>query len=209
MTPVVVFWYEFASTYSYLSAMRIGDMAARADVEVEWKPFLLGPIFKSQGWETSPFNIYPVKGRYMVRDITRTAAARGLSFRMPPTFPANGLKAARLALAAKPAGAIAAFSRAVFNAAFNKGLDIADDAVLTDCLLEAGLAPEALWLRAAEPDIKVALRANTDEARDAGIFGAPSFTTRDSEFFWGDDRLEQALAWATRAASSKMPESSA
>lgn len=208
MAPVVVFWYEFASTYSYLSAMRIGDMAARAEVEVEWKPFLLGPIFKSQGWETSPFNLYPAKGRYMVRDITRTAAARGLSFRMPPTFPANGLQAARLALAAKSEGAIAAFSRAVFGAAFKKGLDIADDAVLTDCLVEAGLQPEALWQRAAEPDVKAALRVNTEEAQAAGIFGAPSFTTPDGELFWGDDRLEQALAWATRAASSKIPESS-
>jgi 2-hydroxychromene-2-carboxylate isomerase len=57
MKPKIVFWYEFASTYSYLSAMRVDDEAARVQVAVDWKPFLLGPIFKSQGWETSPFNI--------------------------------------------------------------------------------------------------------------------------------------------------------
>lgn len=196
MKPTVVFWYEFASTYSYLSAMRIAEVASRAEVEVEWKPFLLGPIFKSQGWETSPFNLYPAKGRYMIRDIARTAAARGLSFRMPATFPGNGLKAARLAIAAKGPGSIAVFSRDVYAAAFGRGLDISDDAVLTDCLLAAGLDPDATRSLATEPQVKAELRANTDAAQGIGIFGAPSFTTTDGELFWGDDRLEQALTWA-------------
>ena len=103
MKPTVVFWYEFASTYSYLTVMRIDDEASRAGVEIEWRPFLLGPIFMSQGWTTSPFNVYPAKGRYMVRDIGRIAAERGLPFTMPETFPINGLKAARLAIAADKA----------------------------------------------------------------------------------------------------------
>ena len=60
--PKLEFWYEFASTYSYLSAMRIEALAAAAGVAVAWKPFLLGPIFKAQGWDTSPFNLYPAKG---------------------------------------------------------------------------------------------------------------------------------------------------
>lgn len=196
MRPMIIFWYEFASTYSYLSAMRIADAAERAEVAVDWRPFLLGPIFKSQGWETSPFNLYPAKGRYMVRDIARTSAARGLPFQMPAIFPANGLKAARLALAAKGQGAIAEFTRAVYAAAFGRGLDIFDDAVLTDCLLSSGLDPEATRSLASDPGVKNLLRAHTDEALALGIFGAPSFTTEDGELFWGDDRLDQALAWA-------------
>ena len=196
MKPTIVFWYEFASSYSYLSAMRIAEAAARAEIAVEWKPFLLGPIFKSQGWETSPFNLFPAKGRYMVRDIARTSASRGLPFKMPETFPANGLRAARLALAAKTQGAIADFSRAVFAAGFGQGLDISDDVVLTDCLRSAGLDPDATRSWAAEARIKNELRANTDGAREAGIFGSPSFTTSDGELFWGDDRLEQALGRA-------------
>jgi 2-hydroxychromene-2-carboxylate isomerase len=196
MKPTVVFWYEFASTYSYLAAMRIDAEAERAGVAVEWRPFLLGPIFKSQGWATSPFNLYPAKGHYMERDIGRIAAARGLSFRMPANFPANGLKAARLAIAAQNFGGTPAFTRAVFGAAFGQGLDIADDDVLTTCLTAAGLDPEVLWASSRDGVVKAALRGNTEEAQAIGIFGAPSLTTDDGELFWGDDRLEQALCWA-------------
>jgi 2-hydroxychromene-2-carboxylate isomerase len=96
--PELEFWYEFASTYSYLSAMRIEALAAAAGVAIAWKPFLLGPIFKAQGWDTSPFNLYPAKGRYMVRDLERLATDRGLTFALPAVFPQNSLRAARLAL---------------------------------------------------------------------------------------------------------------
>lgn len=203
MKPSVVFWYEFASTYSYLSAMRISEAAACAGVDVVWRPFLLGPIFKSQGWETSPFNVYPAKGRYMQRDITRIAAARGLPFEIPKTFPANGLKAARLAIAAGTRGATAAFSRAVYSASFGRSLDVFDDAVLTECLLSVGLDPVEMRALAAEVSTKDTLRAHTDEAIARGIFGAPSFITSDGELFWGDDRLDHALAWADARTTAK------
>ena len=85
----LTFWFEFASTYSYLSAMRIEEMARKADVDVIWKPFLLGPIFKAQNWDTSPFNLYPAKGRYMVRDIERIAQARGLGVSVARAFPSE------------------------------------------------------------------------------------------------------------------------
>lgn len=76
--PVVEFWFEFASTYSYLSVMRIERAAQAAGVDVAWKPFLLGPVFLALGWNDSPFNIYPPKGRYMWRDLERLCAKEGL-----------------------------------------------------------------------------------------------------------------------------------
>lgn len=197
MKPTLVFWYEFASTYSYLTIMRIDAEASRAGVAVEWRPFLLGPIFVAQWWTTSPFNIYPAKGRYMVRDIGRIAAERGLPFKMPETFPVNGLKAARLAIAAESLGGTAAFSRAVFNAQFATGLDVSNDSVLTTCLTSSGLDADAMWARSKDDGVKAALRRNTEEAQAIGLFGAPSFTTEDGELFWGDDRLDQALRWSS------------
>ena len=99
VTPVLDFWFDFASTYSYPAAMRIGPLAEQAGVEVRFRPFLLGPIFKAQGWTTSPFNLYPAKGRHMWRDLERLCADLGLPFRRPDPFPQNSLLAARVAIA--------------------------------------------------------------------------------------------------------------
>src|SRR5215467_15912476 len=91
----------FASTYSYPAAMRIERLTAAAGVAVEWRPFLLGPIFQRQGWGDSPFNLYPAKGQYMWRDLERLCAAEHLALRRPSVFPRNGLLAARVALIAR------------------------------------------------------------------------------------------------------------
>lgn len=190
----LTFWFEFASTYSYLSAMRIEELGREAGVEVVWRPFLLGAIFKALNMTTSPFNLNPVKGRYMVRDVTRIAQSRGLVFRLPDPFPQNSLLAARLALVGLEEGWGVDFARALFKAEFAEGKNIADAVTLATALTAAGATPEQAFARAEAQDIKDKLRRNTAEAEALGIFGAPSFVTAGGELFWGDDRLEQALA---------------
>jgi 2-hydroxychromene-2-carboxylate isomerase len=194
----IEFWYDFASTYSYLSAMRIEALAEAAGVEVAWKPFLLGPIFAAQGWTSSPFNLYPAKGRNMVRDIERLAGARGLRFALPAKFPQNSLMAARLALAGSDEGWIAPFTRAVYVAEFADGADISDRTRMSAVLKGLGVDSGRIFSRIDEPDLKERLKQRTAQAQARGIFGAPSFLVGD-ELFWGDDRLEQALEWARRA----------
>lgn len=191
------FWYEFASTYSYLTAMRIEDMARRSGVDLVWQPFLLGPIFVAQGWKTSPFNIFEAKGRYMWRDMERVAADRGLDFRRPDPFPQNGLTAARLALIAREDGWTPEFSRTVYKAEFADGADISDRQVLRDCLESIGRDADAELSRTQDEAIKDQLKDATSKAQRLGIFGAPSFVVGD-ELYWGDDRLEQALDYASR-----------
>jgi 2-hydroxychromene-2-carboxylate isomerase len=193
------FWYEFASTYSYPAAMRVERLAAAAGVTVRWRPFLLGPIFFSQGWRDSPFNIYPVKGKYMWRDLERICDREGLKLALPPAaFPQNGLKAARLALAGEADGWTPAFTRAVYGANFTQQKDIADDAVLGEILTSLGLDPAHAVAAANAPANKEKLKAQTEEAVARGLFGAPSFTVGD-ELFWGNDRLEDAIAWAKKS----------
>lgn len=205
--PRLEFWYEFASTYSYLSVMRISDLARNAGVDVVWRPFLLGPIFKSQGWNTSPFNLYPAKGRHMIRDMQRLAADRGLPFRVPLAFPANSLKAARLALIGVDEGWVEPFTRKVFAAEFGRGADISDSAVLSDILTSLDLEADRLLEHADDPVIKQRLKDQTAEAAARGIFGAPSFITKDGELFWGDDRLEQAIDWTVHPRTGVIPKS--
>lgn len=189
------FWFEFASTYSYPAAERLGAAAAAAGVPVRWRPFLLGPIFAEQGWNDSPFNLYPAKGAYMWRDMERLCQQAGLPLRRPTRFPRNGLLAARLALAAEGEDWQPDFVRAVYRANFAEDREIADPEVLGS-VLEAFGQPAASWLeRAATDSNKAGLRRQTEEAQRLGIFGAPSFTV-GGELFWGGDRLDAALAWA-------------
>ena len=190
--PALEFWFEFASTYSYIAADRIGDLAAKAGVRVAWKPFLLGPIFQAQGWNDSPFNLYPVKGHYMWRDMERLCARHGLPFAKPALFPQSSILAARLALALGHEPQSPAFVRAVYRANFVQGRNIGEHAVMEAALVEAGLDP-AQWIARAEM-VKDALRAQNERAVQIGIFGAPSFVS-GGEIFWGNDRLEDAVAW--------------
>ncbi|HEY8565516.1 MAG TPA: 2-hydroxychromene-2-carboxylate isomerase [Beijerinckiaceae bacterium] len=195
--PVLEFWYEFASTYSYLAAMRIEPLAEAAGVDIRWRPFLLGPIFAAQGWNSSPFNLFPAKGRYMWRDMQREGARLGLPVHKSETFPQNSLVAARVALlgAEHPWGPT--FTKAVYHRAFGEGRSIAEPAAVQGILTHLGMDADGV-LRAASADAnKTRLKALTEEARSRGIFGAPTFFTEDGEMFWGNDRLEQALAWAS------------
>lgn len=194
--PTLDFWYDFASTYSYLSAMRIEALADAAGIEVRWRAFLLGPIFAAQGWNSSPFTLYPAKGRYMWRDMERLAARQGLPFRRPDPFPQQSLSAARLALAGREGGWTPGFTRAVFAAEFGEGRLITDEAVLTGALRAGGADAQAAFTAARGEEVRGRLKAETELAKSLGIFGAPSFVTGDGEMFWGDDRLEAAIAWA-------------
>ncbi len=192
------FFYDFASTYSYITAMRIAPLAEAAGVTVRWRPFLLGPIFKSMGWDTSPFNLYPVKGRYMVRDCERLCADAGLPFQLPDPFPVHSLLAGRVGTAALMEGWGEDFTRALYNVQFAEGRTISDPAVVADVITKLGRDANAALARAQTDEIKGALRASTEEAQRLGVFGAPTFIT-NGELFWGNDRLEQALACARAA----------
>ena len=209
--PSLDFWFEFASTYSYPAAMRIAPLAREAGVTVRFRPFLLGPVFQAQGWNTSPFNLYVAKGGNMWRDLERLCADLKLSFRRPEPFPQNSLLAARVALVGlgTASGEQSSgeqswdgqswgeqFCRAVFLAEFCDGLQIDDVAVLSDILARLNVEPEPVLDAARTDTNKARLRAQTEEAQRLGIFGAPSFMTADGELFWGNDRLERALAWA-------------
>jgi 2-hydroxychromene-2-carboxylate isomerase len=196
---MIEFWYEFGSTYSYPAAMRIERLAEQAGVAVAWRPFLLGPLFQEQqGLADSPFNVFPVKGDYMWRDLQRVCDQEGLPLVHPSQFPRNGLLAARVAICGLDDGWTPAFSRAVYQANFVDDLDISKPEVLAPLIASAGAGPEATLAAADTVPIKARLKDHVRQAQERGLFGAPSFVTADGELFWGNDRLETALAWAVR-----------
>lgn len=188
------FWFEFASSYSYPAAMRVAALARESAATIAWEPFLLGPIFQGQGWNDSPFNLYPAKGRYMWRDIERICVRYGLPFRRPAIFPQHSLLAARTACAAKHESWLPDFVCAVFRANFAEGADISRPETVAACLRTVRQDPDGWLARAQAAENKPLLRAQTERAGALGIFGAPTFVSGD-ELFWGHDRLEEALVW--------------
>ena len=194
----VEFWFEFASTYSYPAAMRVERLAGEAGVALLWRPFLLAPIFGAQGWTDSPFNIYPAKGRNMWRDLERQAATYGLPpITKPDPFPQNSLIAVRVAIYGQDQDWLKPFSKAVFSASFSQGRSISEPSAVVAILDSLGLDGTQVLKAAASDANKTKLRVSVEEARSRGIYGAPTFLTDDGELFWGNDRLEQALAWAS------------
>jgi len=191
------FWFEFASTYSYVAAMRIERECARAGVDVRWRPFLLGPLFAEQlGLHDSPFNANPLRGRYMWRDLERLCEKHGLGWRKPSVFPRHSVLAARIACALSGEERGPDAVREIFRANFALDEDISDPRVLAAALRRAGVEQESVLERAVSPEVKQQLRAYTDEARALGIFGAPNFVVR-GDLFFGQDRLADAIESAT------------
>lgn len=195
----ITFWYDHSSTYSYLAAMRIEEVSGAAGVEVEWQPFLLGPIFAEAGYGGSPNLTLPSKADYMWRDIGRRAEHRGIGFAKPEVFPQKSVSAARAALSLSDTQR-RAFSKAVFRQVFVTGADMAQEEVIREAAAQADLDPDAVLAGAAKPSVKEALFKAVERAKAHGIFGAPAFVTSDGTLFWGDDRLEDALSWETTGA---------
>ncbi len=192
------FWFDYSSVYSFLAAMRIAPLAKAAGVDVAWKPFLLGPVFVSQGMKDSPFNLFPVKGQHMIRDVARSAEEIGVGFKWPDKFPQSSVLAARVGIIGFKEGWGEDFSREVFQAEYSHNKDISDQVVIGGILAKLKVPLEPVVAKAQSDEVKGELRSNTEEAQKRGFFGAPTFTTKSGELFWGNDRLEQALRWAKK-----------
>lgn len=195
MAAFVEFWFEFASTYSYPAAFAVEERARARGVRVAWRSFLLAPIFGAQGWNDSPFNIYPAKGKYMWRDLARICARQGLLLRRPTQFPRNGLLAARVACRYADENWLPEFVRRIYAANFRDDRDISSPEVIGHIVDSLGLKAGDLLAEAQSQSSKDALRAQTERAINLGIVGAPSFTV-EGEVFWGGDRMDVAFDWA-------------
>jgi 2-hydroxychromene-2-carboxylate isomerase len=193
--PEIEFWFEFASNYSYLSVMRIEGEAKRHGVRIVWRPFLLGPIFRDLGMETSPFVLQKEKGVYVWQDMERQCRKYGLRWKRPSTFPRLSVLASRVALIGAEQPWMGAYCRRVMELNFALDKDINSPTQLSPILAELGLSADEILAQAQAEPTKVLLRTQTERARARGIFGAPTLFV-GTEMFWGNDRLDDALQLA-------------
>ena len=195
MTKTIDYWFEFSSPYSYLTAMRIEALAKDKGVEVIWRPFLLGGIYRTLDIPIPPMQLFPMKEDYMWMDVARQAKRQGIPFKKPDNFPQVAVLPARVAQIGFKEGWGEDFSKRVYQAIFAHNQLISEVGVISQILTDMGHDPEDVLARATAPENKKALMEATQKAFDKGIFGVPMFFIGD-EMIWGDDRLEQALEQA-------------
>ncbi|MDA0812870.1 MAG: 2-hydroxychromene-2-carboxylate isomerase [Verrucomicrobia bacterium] len=195
--PTIQIWFEYASTYTYLTIARIAKVAETSGVAVDWRPFLLLPVMKSFGMDQGPFIPFEAKQRYMWRDLERRALIHGLPYRRPSRYPPDSLVTARVGLLAAKEGWCREFTEKTFQLHWTEDRAIGTEDNLVETLSSLGKDPRSTLEKAAESPNKNALRTQTEKAQEIGIFGSPSFIA-NGELFWGDDRLEEAIAWARR-----------
>jgi 2-hydroxychromene-2-carboxylate isomerase len=188
-------WFEFGSPYSYLTVMRIENMAALHGVIIDWRPVLLGPIFKNLGWQSSPFLEQKGKLVYMWRDLERESEKYGLQWKKPTVFPRVAVLPLRVALAFAGEPWVGDFCRAMMIQNFIEDRDIGMAENVERALAHLHLPVADIIAEAQTEANKNALRKQTERAEALGIFGGPTFFAGD-EMFWGNDRLEDAMALA-------------
>jgi 2-hydroxychromene-2-carboxylate isomerase len=192
----IEFFFDCSSPWTYLAFENIQPLAAEYEAEIVWRPFLVGGVFNTvnpsvyQSRETP----VPAKAAYMKKDLRDWARLAGLAIKWTPTvFPVNSVKAMRSCLVLEPEGRLVPFARAVFQAYWADNLDISQDQVLERIAAKLGLGDDLL-ARAAAPDIKDRLRANTDELVARGGFGSPTMFIDGADMYFGNDRLELVKA---------------
>ena len=188
------FWYSIGSTYSYLTVMRLPDVARAAGVTFRWRPFNVRYVMTEQN--NIPFKDKPVKAAYMWRDIARRAARYGLEPDLPAAYPLQGLELAnQVAILGAEEGWVEEYTRAAYQFWFEEDDPAGQEPNLTLALTKVGVDPARALTDARTPRIIDRLAHETAEAMKLGVFGAPTFVV-EGEVFWGDDRLEDAIDWA-------------
>jgi 2-hydroxychromene-2-carboxylate isomerase len=194
--PNIDFWFSIGSTYSYLSVMRLAKIGTENRVTFRWRPFNVRSIMIEM--DNIPFAKKPVKAAYMWRDIERRAGMYGLLPRFPVPYPLKELERAnRVAVLGMSDGWCPDYTVASYRQWFEEGLPAGSEPNISQSLREAGVDPGKILDRANSAEGTEGLLAATDEARSLGIFGSPTFVV-GKELFWGDDRLEDAIAWHAR-----------
>lgn len=192
-TPIL-FYFDFSSPYSYLASERIDALAERFGRQVQWRPVLLGAICKALGAPT--LTSQPGQADYSIHDFARSARFLDIPYAQPANFPMSTVAAARAYywLHGQDCALARRFAHEVFRAYFVEGKEVSDAQVVLELARKVGADRTVLEAGINDPAIKERLRAETDAALAAGVFGAP-WIVIDGEPFWGADRLPQIERW--------------
>lgn len=178
------FFHDLASPFSYLASTQVERVAADHGATVDWRPILLGALFRDIGTPNVPLlAMSAAKQRWMASDLRGWAAHWGVPLRWPSCFPVRTVLPLRACLVAPEA------TETLYGALWADDRNIGEPEVCRAVLDEAGLDGAVIIARTQEPAFKQMLKDNTSAARDAGACGVPTFQLQDGALIWGQDRL--------------------
>lgn len=188
--PHIDYFFTTLSPYVYLAGMRLEQIAARHGATVAYKPLDAAALFARTGGVALK-DRHPNRQAYRLQELRRQSAKTGLPLNLQPAhWPTNPAPSSYAIIAAAKAGGgdMGALVHGIGRACWSEQKDIAEEAVIRDCLSAAGfdpaLAEKGLWTGAGTYE------RNLEEAIERGAFGAPFYVTDTGERFWGQDRLE-------------------
>jgi 2-hydroxychromene-2-carboxylate isomerase len=194
MTNPIDFYFDFSSPYGYFASARIEELAAKHGRSVNWRPILLGAIFKITGQQ--PLPSIPLKGSYANHDLARSARLFGLPYKFPTKFPVAGQAPSRAFYWVSDRDPLLAIklAQALYHAYFVEDRDISSPEVTANVAAKLGVDKDQILRALGEPAVKQRLATEVDAAIERGVFGSPFFII-DKEPFWGSDRLDQIDRW--------------
>mgnify|MGYP000901440128 CR=1 FL=1 len=198
---MIEFFFDCSSPWTYLAFHNIQPLAAELGAPIKWRPFMVGGVFNTVNPSVYEQRRTPVpaKAAYMLKDLQDWARLAGLRIKMPPSvFPVNGVKVMRACLVLEPQGKLVPFATAAFEAYWGDDLDMSKDDVFVEICRRAGVDAPPLLEAIAAPEVKEALKANTDELIARGGFGSPTIFVGGDDMFFGNDRLELVRAAVRR-----------
>ena len=186
----IEFYFDCSSPWTYLAFAEIVSLSQRYDLEIDWKPVLVGGVFNTVNQDVYEFRKKPnpLKLNYSNDDLNLWSKVRGINISFPEVFPVNSVKAMRGCLFAIKENQLTEFADKVFQAYWSEGKDISKEDQLIDIAKNSNLETEEFKKFIASQEAKDLLIKNTDELIERGGFGSPTFFYREKMFF-GNDRL--------------------
>ena len=197
MPAAIDFYFDYSSPYGYFAAIKIDELAARHGRSVNWKPILLGAVFKVTGGQ--PLPALPLKGPYALRDILRSARFHGVDYRQPAKFPIPTQAPARAFYWANERDPALAkkLAQTLYQAYFVQDRDISNPEITADVAAALGFKRDDVLGALNDTAVKDKLKTEVDTAIKLGVFGSP-YIVIDGEPFWGIDRFDQIERWLAR-----------
>ena len=195
MTRLFDFYFDFVSPYSFLAHEEIKRLEKKNLVKVQYKPILLGGLHNLHGIKAPAF--IPSKAKFMIRDCKMVAEKKKIKFKFNSYFPIKTVNLMRGVFIAKEDDFESYYIDKIFESVWRDGLNMNDQNIVDKILKNTNINPKTFFLRASGQSIKNTLRKKTDEAFEKGVFGAPTFLV-NNKIFWGQDRLDYAIAEAKK-----------